>query len=117
MIEKKSMLCPNCRRLISRDEPVCPYCGMARPGALWKRTLTGAMSLRRFDPVMLILTVNVAFFLLSILINPAALGLSANPLFLFGSPARTRTTDPMVNSQFLPFHDLSWLIKIILTNQ
>ena len=28
MTEKKSMLCPNCRRLISQDEPVCPYCGM-----------------------------------------------------------------------------------------
>ena len=24
-----------------------------------------------------------------------------NPLFLFGSPARTRTTDPMVNSHLL----------------
>ena len=27
--------------------------------------------------------------------------LFANPLFLFGSPARTRTTDPMVNSHLL----------------
>jgi rhomboid protease GluP len=86
MIEKKSMLCPNCRRLISNDEPACPYCGMARPGALWKRTFAGVISLRRFDPVMTILTANVAFFILSILINPTALGLSANPL-TFLSPS------------------------------
>ena len=86
MIEKKSMLCPNCRRLISNDEPACPYCGMSRPGALWKRTFAGVTSLRRLDPVMAILIVNGAFFLLSILINPAALGLSANPL-TFLSPS------------------------------
>ena len=86
MIEKKSMLCPNCRRLISNDEPVCPYCGMSRPGALWKRTFAGLFSAQRFDPVMAILAVNVAFFLLSILIDPKRLGLSANPL-TFLSPS------------------------------
>lgn len=29
-----SMLCPNCRKLISVDEPKCPFCGTMRPG-LW----------------------------------------------------------------------------------
>ncbi len=29
-----SMLCPSCRKLISVDEPKCPYCGAMRPG-LW----------------------------------------------------------------------------------
>ena len=29
-----SMLCPSCRKLISVDEPRCPYCGAMRPG-LW----------------------------------------------------------------------------------
>jgi rhomboid protease GluP len=28
------MLCPNCRKLISVDEPRCPFCGTVRPG-LW----------------------------------------------------------------------------------
>ena len=63
MIEKKSMLCPNCRRLISSDEPACPYCGMSRPGALWKRRFAGMTSLRRLDPVKAILIVNGAFYL------------------------------------------------------
>lgn len=29
-----AMLCPSCRKLISQDEPRCPYCGTVRPG-LW----------------------------------------------------------------------------------
>jgi rhomboid protease GluP len=29
-----SMICPSCRKLISDDEPRCPYCGTVRPG-LW----------------------------------------------------------------------------------
>jgi rhomboid protease GluP len=86
MIEKKSMLCPNCRRLISNDEPVCPYCGVARPGAPWKRAFAEVISLRRFDPVMAIIAVNAAFYLFSLLLDPAALGLSANPM-TFLSPS------------------------------
>jgi rhomboid protease GluP len=86
MLEKKSMLCPQCRRLISNDERVCPYCGTASPGSLWKRGLLGGFSLFRVDPVKAIITVNVAFYLFSLLLNPAALGLSANPM-TFLSPA------------------------------
>ena len=80
MIEKKSMLCPNCMRLISNDEPVCPYCGIARPGASWKRALAKVSGLGRFDPVRLIVAVNVGFYLLSLLIDPRGLGLSVNPM-------------------------------------
>jgi rhomboid protease GluP len=86
MIEKKSMLCPHCRKLISNDEPACPYCGTARPGSLWKRGIFGGLSLLRFDPVKAIIAVNAAFYLLSLLLNPASLGLSANPL-TFLSPS------------------------------
>jgi len=86
MIEKKSMLCPNCRKLISNDEPICPYCGMTRPGALWKKTFIGMTTLHRLDPVMAILIVNAVFYLLSILIDPTALGISANPM-TFLSPS------------------------------
>jgi hypothetical protein len=33
MSEKRnSILCPRCRKLISRDEAACPYCGIKRPG-------------------------------------------------------------------------------------
>jgi rhomboid protease GluP len=43
-----SMLCPNCRKLISVDEPRCPFCGTMRPG-LWGY---GPMLQRLFGPNM-----------------------------------------------------------------
>ena len=86
MSEKRSMLCPNCRKLISSDEPTCPYCGTARPGSLWKRGIGGGFSLLRLDPVKAIVIVNAAFYLFSLLLDPAALGLSANPM-TFLSPS------------------------------
>lgn len=86
MIEKKSMLCPQCRKLISNDEPFCPYCGMARPGSLWKRGVMGGLAFLRFDPVKLIIAVNIVFYLVSLVLNPASLRLSANPM-TFLSPS------------------------------
>lgn len=86
MTEKRSMLCPNCRRLISNDEPACPYCGVSRPGAPWKRALAGFTSQNRIDPVMAIIAVNAAFYLFSLLLNPSGLSLSANPM-MFLSPS------------------------------
>jgi len=86
MTEKRSMLCPNCRRLISSDESACPYCGTVRPGAAWKRLLLAGLSPGRFDPVRVIIIANAAFFLFSLLLNPRAMGLSANPM-TFLSPS------------------------------
>ena len=86
MSEKRSMLCPNCRKLISSDEPACPYCGTTRPGSLWKRGLGGGFSLFRLDPVKAIIVLNAAFYLFSLLLDPTALGLSANPM-TFLSPS------------------------------
>ncbi len=86
MIEKKSILCPNCRKLISSDEPACPYCGMAHPGSRWKRGVFDGFSLLGLDPVKAIIAVNAAFYLFSLLLNPGALGLSANPM-TFLSPS------------------------------
>jgi rhomboid protease GluP len=86
MAEKKSMLCPNCRRLISNDEPACPYCGYANPGAKWKKTIAGRALLGHVDPVMAIIYINSGLYLLSLLIDISALGLAVNPM-TFLSPS------------------------------
>ena len=86
MTEKKSMLCPNCRRLISSDEPACPYCGYANPGAKWKRALAGRTLLGGVDPVKTIVVVNAAYYILSLLIDWRSLGVAANPM-TFLSPS------------------------------
>ncbi|MHB8828125.1 MAG: rhomboid family intramembrane serine protease [Syntrophales bacterium] len=86
MGEKKSMLCPNCRRLISNDEPACPYCGYANPGARWKKAFAGRTLLGNIDPVMAVVIVNSFFYLLSLLIDLGALGMAVNPM-TFLSPS------------------------------
>ena len=84
-IGKKSMLCPNCRKLISSDEAQCPYCGIANPGAIWKRYAFHALNGPR-DIVTIIFYTNLVFYILSILIDPRGIGMSMNPL-AFLSPS------------------------------
>ncbi len=77
---RNSILCPNCRRLISTDEQHCPYCGLRNPGSRWKNISLGRGLLGPDRIVINIISVNAAMFVLSILINPVSIGFSANPL-------------------------------------
>ncbi len=83
--QKNSQLCPNCRGLISRNESICPYCGLRSPGAWWKNNGI----LRLFQDPELFLTwligVNIAIFVLSLIINPGGMGMGMSP-FGFLSP-------------------------------
>jgi len=78
---RNSMLCPNCRRLISRDEAVCPYCQTGRPGSWWKGGLLGA-SFGWGRSVEYIIYANVAMYLLALLISPRQVGLTSSPFDL-----------------------------------
>ena len=78
--EKNSMLCPSCRKLISSDEPVCPYCGLSKPGSRLKNLFFNRFSAASIDVVKILIYVNITFFVVSIFLNPSGLGLSANPL-------------------------------------
>jgi rhomboid protease GluP len=85
-MKKTSLLCPGCRKLISADEPACPYCGLSKPGSLFKSRVLKLFSNGSFDIVKAIITINVGFYILSILLNTDSLGVSANPL-TFLSPS------------------------------
>jgi len=79
---RKSILCPNCRKLISRDEPACPYCGLIRPGlhntaGIIRKIFLGS------DPVRTIIYVNIALYILSLILG----GISAEGSFNFLSPS------------------------------
>ncbi len=84
--KRQSLLCPNCKKLISTSEKRCPYCGTARPAAWWNNNIWT----RGFnDPYVLvksIIGVNVALYVISLLLNPRGFGLALNPL-TFLSPA------------------------------
>jgi rhomboid protease GluP len=86
--ERNSILCPNCRKLISADEPRCPYCGLVKPGGSAQRILSFRFIEGNRDWIRIILYVNVAFFLFSLILNPSVPGLGINP-FTFLSPSNT----------------------------
>jgi len=84
--EKKSTICPRCRKLINRDEPACPYCGLRNPGSPWQSLLRLKMFYHPVDAIKALIIVNAVFYLFTIIIDPQAIGLSANPL-TFLSPS------------------------------
>ena len=82
---KNSQLCPNCRGLISRNESVCPYCGLQSPGSWLKNN--GLFRLFK-DPELFLKGlggINIAFFVLSLILSPGGMGVEMNP-FGFLSP-------------------------------
>lgn len=82
---KNSQLCPNCRGLISRNEVICPYCGLKNPGSWWKNS--GLLRLFR-DPELFLkglIGLNIAFFVLSLIIGLGGMGRGMGP-FGFLSP-------------------------------
>jgi rhomboid protease GluP len=87
--KRQSMLCPNCRKLISADEPRCPHCGIRSPGSLLKNNPitrnwgTGEQLIR------IIIYTNIAMFLISLLINPGGLRFGFNPLNLFAPTSQS----------------------------
>lgn len=86
MTEKRnSILCPNCRKLISLDETACPYCGLVRPGL---HQTAGKLQniLFAFGPINTIIYTNVAFFALSLLLFPGGILTGGSP-FSFLSPS------------------------------
>jgi rhomboid protease GluP len=84
--KRRSILCPNCKKLISISEAQCPYCGTAHPAAWWKNNI---WTLGFNNPLLLIksiIGVNVGIYLISLLLNPGGFGVSLNPL-TFLSPS------------------------------
>jgi rhomboid protease GluP len=79
--QRNSILCPNCRKLISRDEPKCPHCGILAPGAALKQWSTlffkSSENLIRF-----IIWSNVGMYLISLMYSGRSVGFNFNPFGL-----------------------------------
>ena len=87
-IQRQSILCPNCKKLISVSESRCPFCGTTRPGSWWKNNpwTRGFRDPNQF--VKTLIAINIGMYVISILFNPRATGLTLNPL-TFLSPSET----------------------------
>jgi rhomboid protease GluP len=83
--EKRSLLCPNCRKLISADEVACPYCGLSNPGSRWKDNFWTRGLLRGEQLITSVIILNAALFVLSVVMSPSSTGFSMSP-FAFLSP-------------------------------
>ena len=83
MVKRKSILCPHCGKLISSDEPACPYCGLSTPGSWWKNNVLLRGYLNADHIIRTIIIVNGFLFVISILLNPTTINLSINPFTLF----------------------------------
>lgn len=84
--QKSSLLCPGCRKLISRSEDQCPYCGISRPGS-WLKNNKLATSFSNPDQLLqTIIYANIGMFILSILLNPSRANFNLSP-FSFLSPS------------------------------
>jgi rhomboid protease GluP len=84
--QKNSLLCPGCRKLISRSASVCPFCGLNKPSSRFKNNIfiNGLSDGDRL--VSMIIGANVMMFILSIIIDPRAGSLHLSP-FQFLSPS------------------------------
>ncbi len=77
--KRNSILCPGCRKLISRDEEYCPYCNLKRPGRRLP-DIFGRWSATPAEIVRPLIIINVIFYLLTLLLAPIQFGTLHNPL-------------------------------------
>lgn len=80
------MLCPKCRRLIGSSESSCSWCGTSRAKGWWHFSAWTRGALDGDWLVKAIITANIGFYLLSLLMGTRSP--SANPLSLL-SPDQT----------------------------
>ena len=81
--QRQSILCPNCRKLISADESRCPHCGIARPGSWWKNNAWTQFFVNADQLIKVIVFLNLGMYVASLLFYPWSSGFSLNPLSLF----------------------------------
>ena len=84
-----SICCPNCRKLISADEPLCPYCGISNPGAWWKNNLFIRGLDNADNLIYAVIAVNVGMFVISLMLNSRFPGLSVNPFHVLSPENRS----------------------------
>ncbi len=84
--KRQSLLCPNCKKLISTSEKHCPYCGTAHPAAWWKNNIWTRGFNDPYRLVKVMIGINIGIYAICLLLNPRGFGLGMNPL-TFLSPS------------------------------
>ncbi len=87
--KRHSLLCPNCRKLISIDENLCPYCGIKNPGIWWKNNILIKSLSDGEQLIRVLIYTNIAMFIISLLINPGLYSRSLSPFSLLSPDNRS----------------------------
>ncbi len=129
---RRTILCPSCRRLVSRDDAVCPWCGASHPGSWWRH---GFGILSDDNPqiaIKVLISINVGMYVISLLVNQAELGMSRgllssfspdqNSLFLLGATGTIPVLSyghywSLVNAGYLHGGILHILFNMVALNQ
>ncbi|MFT5729055.1 MAG: rhomboid protease GluP [Desulforhopalus sp.] len=83
---RTSLLCPNCKKLISGSIDNCPFCGLKNPSSKLKNNAF-TRSLGDSDQLTTILiALNAIMFLISVILIPSQIGFNFSP-FSFLSPS------------------------------
>ena len=85
--KRNSILCPGCRKLISRDEEICPWCGLKQPGRRLYNPLQ-RWSATPAEIVKPLITINVVFYILTLLLGPINFHGFHNPLNFLAPDSR-----------------------------
>ena len=84
-----AMLCPSCRKLISVDEPRCPYCGALRPGLWGLGPVLQRFFGHQLDLVPTISVACVVLYVLSLLLDVRhAFSVGGGPLSILSPSSR-----------------------------
>jgi len=84
--KRNSILCPNCRKLISGSIENCPFCGLKNPSSKLKNNAL-TKSLGDSDQLATVfISLNIIFFIFSIILSPGKTGFNFSP-FSFLSPS------------------------------
>lgn len=86
---KNSLLCPNCRKLISRDEPICPYCGIKNPGSPWKHNFWTKGFRDPDQLIKAIIGVNIVMYILTLFLFPRGIDMTMSPFSMLSPDGRS----------------------------
>ena len=80
--KRNSILCPNCRRLVSSSAPVCPSCGLKKPGSLLNNNIFTRGRDNDNGTLRVLIAANFLMFALSLLIDFRPSAISGSPFSL-----------------------------------
>ena len=73
-MKQRAILCPRCKRLIGSEETVCSWCGTSRSSSWWQLVNWTSGAIEGDWLTKAIITVNLIFFALSLLLNTRGVG-------------------------------------------